>query len=125
MAAAAGWTVPALLAALVVQDAVAVAARLPGAIGADLDPIGLVLVPDPERSGWLDRLRAGLAGRRAVVGPAVPMAQAHRSVARAQAAWPLHVAGLLRPGVDRTRWSEPTSTCSRCCWPPSRSWPPT
>ena len=102
VAAAAGWTVPPRLAALVVDDAVATAGRLPGAVGADLDPVGLVLVPAPERSGWLDRLRSGLAGRPAVVGPAVPVAQAHRSIARAQAAWPLHVAGLLRPGSPDT-----------------------
>ena len=59
---------------------------------------GVVLLPAPDRSSWLDRVRAGLGGRRAVVGPAVDAAQAHRSVARAQAAWPLHVAGLLRAG---------------------------
>lgn len=33
--------------------------------------------------------------RPAVLGPVVPAARAARSVARAQAAWPLHVAGLL------------------------------
>ena len=32
----------------------------------------------------------------------VEPAQAHRSIARAQAAWPLHVAGLLRPGSPDT-----------------------
>lgn len=99
VAAAAGWTVPPRLAAVVAADAVAVAARLPGAVGADLDPVGVLLLPTPDRAGWLDRLRAGLAGRRAVVGPVVAAAEANRSVARARAAWPLHVAGLLRPGA--------------------------
>ncbi len=98
VAGAAGWAVPPRLAAVAVADAVAVAARLPGAIGADLDPVGVMLVRAPDRSGWFDRLRAGLAGRRAVVGPAVEAGQAYRSVAQAQAAWPLHVAGLLAPG---------------------------
>jgi hypothetical protein len=102
VAAAAGWTLPPRLAALVVPDAVAVAARLPGAIGAHLDPVGVALVPAPERSSWLDRLRAGLADRTAVLGPVVEPAQAYRSIARAQAAWPLHVAGLLRPGSPDT-----------------------
>jgi hypothetical protein len=102
VAAAAGWTVPPRLAALVVADAVAVATRLPGAIGAHLDPIGVALVPAPDRSGWLDRLRSGLGGRTAVVGPAVEPALAYRSIARAQAAWPLHVAGLLQPGSPDT-----------------------
>jgi hypothetical protein len=113
-AVAAGWTVPPRLAALVVEDAVAVAARLPGAIGADLDPVGLAIVPvsvgaragtcaardDSERPGWTDRVRAGLGGRRAVLGPVVEAAQAHKSAAIAQSAWPLHVAGLLGPGCD-------------------------
>ena len=118
-AAAVGWTVPARLAALVVEEPVAVAARLPGAIGADLDPIGLVVVPvsvgprvpaaagnsrseDSERAGWAERVRAGLGGRRAVLGPVVDAGQAHRSAALAQAAWPLHVAGLLGPGCHDT-----------------------
>jgi hypothetical protein len=125
VAAAAGWVLPARLAALVVEDAVAVAARLPAAIAADLDPVGLVIVtvgvvgaggrtgqtvganglradPAPEGPGWLDRVRTGLGVRRAVLGPVVDPAHAHRSVARAQAAWPLHVAGLLHPGSDET-----------------------
>ena len=118
-AAAAGWTVPARLSVLGVEDPVAVAARLPGAIGADLDPLGLVIVPvsvgarsaaaastgrgdDTGRAAWADRVRAGLSGRRAVLGPVVEAAQAHRSAALVQAAWPLHVAGLLGPGCDDT-----------------------
>lgn len=101
-AAAAGWVMPARLAALVVEDAVAVASRLPTAIAADLAPVGVALVAVPDRTGWLDRVRAGLAGRRAVLGPVVEPAQARRSVTRAQAAWPLHVAGLLLPGSGET-----------------------
>jgi hypothetical protein len=124
VAAAAGWVLPARLAALVVEDAVAVAARLPGAIAADLDPVGVVIVtvtsigaartnhvagsggaridPASGNTAWLDRVRTRLGGRPAVLGPVVDPAQAHRSVARAQAAWPLHVAGLLHPGSDET-----------------------
>jgi hypothetical protein len=96
-AAAAGWTVPARVAALVVEDAVAVAARLPAAVGADLDPVGLVVVTartEPD-AAWLERVRAAGGGRRAVLGPVVEPAQAHRSVRLAQAAWPLHTAGRL------------------------------
>jgi hypothetical protein len=96
-AGAAGWPLPPRLAALVVEDAVAVATRLPGAIAADLDPIGVALVAAPDRTGWLDRVRAGLGGRTAVLGPVVDPTQVHRSIARARAAWPLHVAGLLLP----------------------------
>ncbi|MHA6796049.1 PucR family transcriptional regulator [Pseudonocardia bannensis] len=99
-AAAAGWTPPSRIAVLLVPDAVDVAGRLPDAVGADLDPVGIVLVPVPERSGWVDRVRAALRDRRGVLGPVVCWEQAHRSVARAQAAWPLHAAGLLTDPAD-------------------------
>ena len=102
VAAAAAWRVPERLVALVVEDAVAVAARLPGAVAAELDPVGVALVPvpgrtpaEPGRTGWLERVRIAVRERPAVVGPAVATARAARSVARAQAAWPLHVAGML------------------------------
>jgi hypothetical protein len=108
VAAAAGWTVPARLAALVVEDAIAVAARLPGAVGADLDPVGLVVVTargEPD-SAWLERLREAAGERRAVLGPVVEPAQAHRSVELAQAAWPLHAAHRLDGGAPLVRADE-------------------
>ena len=76
VAAAAAWRVPEQLVALVVEDAVAVAARLPGAVGADLDPVGVALVPVserpvPGRTGWLDRVRIAVRDQPAVVGPVV------------------------------------------------------
>jgi hypothetical protein len=97
-AAAAGWPLPVRLAALAVEDVVEVAARIPSAIAADLDPVGLALVPAVDRTGWIDRVRAGIGNRRAVLGPVVDLAEAHRSIARARTAWPLHAAGRL--GVD-------------------------
>jgi hypothetical protein len=101
-AAEAGWTLPAKLAALVVPDAVAVATRLPGAVAADVDPVGVALVAAPDRTGWLDRVRAGLAGRTAVLGPVVDPSEVHRSIARARAAWPLHAAGMLLADREET-----------------------
>jgi len=57
----------------------------------------------PDRTGWLDRVRTGLAGRTAVLGPVVEPGQAHRSIARARAAWPLHQAGLQQqPGATES-----------------------
>lgn len=97
-AAAAGWPLPARLAALAVDDVVEVAARIPAAVAADFDPVGLALVPAVDRTGWLERVRAGIGSRRAVLGPVVDLAEAHRSIARARTAWPLHAAGRL--GVD-------------------------
>ncbi|HXV93496.1 MAG TPA: helix-turn-helix domain-containing protein [Pseudonocardia sp.] len=94
-AAAAGWRLPPRLAALVVEDAVAVAARLPGAVGAELDPVGVALVPVPEREGWVRQVQAAVQERPAVLGPVVGWEQAHRSTARARAAWPLCATGTL------------------------------
>lgn len=107
-AAAAGWTVPARVAALVVDDAVAVAARLPGAVGADLDPVGLVVVAarGEADSAWLDRVRGAAGERRAVLGPVVEPAQAHRSAGLAQAAWPLHAANRLDDDAPLVRADE-------------------
>jgi DNA-binding PucR family transcriptional regulator len=47
------------------------------------------------REGYVDLVRAALRDRCGVLGPEVPVARAHRSAARAQAAWPVHAAGLL------------------------------
>lgn len=99
LATAAGWTVPARLAALVVDDAVEVAARIPGAVAADLDPAGVAFVP-AVRDGLEEVVRAALRDRSAVLGPVVPAAEAHRSAARARAAWPAHAAGLLARDGD-------------------------
>jgi hypothetical protein len=94
LASAAGWTVPARVAALVVEDAVEVASRIPGAVGRDLAPAGVAILP-AVREGFADVVRTALRERCGVLGPAVPVARAHRSAARAQAAWPVHAAGLL------------------------------
>lgn len=95
LAAAAGWRPPERLAALVTEDAVAVASRLPDAIGADVAPAGVVLVPVPDRDGWAERVAAALRGRPGALGPAVAAPAAHRSIARARAAWSLLAADAL------------------------------
>lgn len=100
LASAAGWPVPARLAALVVDDAVEVAARIPGAVAADLDPAGIAFVP-AVRDGLEEVVRAALRDRSAVLGPVVPATEAHRSAARALSAWPAHAAGLLARDGDR------------------------
>jgi hypothetical protein len=94
-AALAGWQVPAHVAAVAVgeADAVGLARRAPvGTIGAALEPTGVLLVPDPDGPGQSGRLLTALGRTRAVVGPPVPWAEAHRSVARVLMAWPLHAA---------------------------------
>jgi hypothetical protein len=93
-AAAAGWIVPPRVVALVAEDAVGVASRLPGAIGADLAPTGVVILAEPDTAG-LDRISIGLRGRPAVIGPDVEPTEACQSVARARAIWTLLRAGAL------------------------------
>lgn len=94
----AGWPLPRSLAALAVgrDDAVSTARHMPqGSLGAALDPVGVVLVPDPDGPGRSAEIAAALSDRRAVLGPTVPWQEAQRSITRATAAWPLHARGLF------------------------------
>ena len=95
----AGWRPPPRLAAVVVgadSDPERLARRLPaGTLAAWLDPLGVLVVPDPGRPSLAARLGDATDGGRAVLGPAVPWADAATSVRRARAAWPLHASGLL------------------------------
>lgn len=94
----AAWPLPGSLAALAVHEAdvVPLARRLPeGTIGAALDPVAVLLVPDPDAPGRLRQLERSLRGRRAVLGPTVPWSQTQHSAGRALAGWPLHAAGHL------------------------------
>ncbi|MFB9740745.1 helix-turn-helix domain-containing protein [Pseudonocardia sulfidoxydans] len=93
-AAAANWALPAAVVAIVVDDdAVEIAGRLPGAVGARIEPGGVVL--HGARDDLADVVARAVRGRRAVLGPAVAPGDVARSVARARAAWPLHAAGAL------------------------------
>jgi PucR C-terminal helix-turn-helix domain len=81
-------------------EADALAARLARrvgeeAIGAGLERLALVLVPDPGAPARPGRLRAAADGRPAALGPAVPLARAGVSVRRAIATHALLVAGRL------------------------------
>lgn len=93
-AAEAGWWVPVKVAALVVDEAVAVAGRLPGSIGADLGPSGVVLMAEPDAAA-IERITLGLRGRVGVLGPSVDAAEAARSIVRARAVFALHRTGQL------------------------------
>jgi hypothetical protein len=82
--------------AVAVSDPAQLARRMPsGSIGAALDPVGLVLIPDPEGPGRPARVRAALRDRPAVLGPTVTWEDASVSVRRALLGWPVHVAGGL------------------------------
>jgi hypothetical protein len=79
-----------------VSDPAQLARRMPsGSIGAALDPVGLVLISDPEGPGRPARVCAAVRDRPAVLGPTVPWEDASVSVQRALLAWPVHDAGGL------------------------------
>jgi PucR C-terminal helix-turn-helix domain len=79
-----------------VSDPAQLARRMPsGSIGAALDPVGLVLLIDPDGPGRPAQVRAALRGRRAVLGPSVVWEDASESVRRALLAWPVHASGGL------------------------------
>ena len=123
-AQAAGWALPRRLAAVVAGEADqpeglaaargeagpsedlvdGIAARLarrlgPGAVGAAVGGLAVVMMPDPEGPGRRKALEAVLEGV-AAVGPAVPWPEAAASLRRAQAAYRLAAAGGLG-GVRR------------------------
>jgi hypothetical protein len=84
----------------VAAEADALAARLARrvgeeAIGAGVERLALVLVPDPGAPARPSRLRAAVEGRPAAFGPSVPLARAGVSVRRAIATHALLMAGRL------------------------------
>jgi hypothetical protein len=86
----------------VAAEADALAARLARrvgeeAIGAGIEGLALVLVPDPGAPARPARLRAAAEGHPTALGPAVPLARAGVSVRRATATHALLAAGRLGP----------------------------
>jgi sugar diacid utilization regulator len=65
------------------------------AFGAAVQPVGIVLIPDPDGPGRRAQIESGLRDRRAVLGPTVDWLEARVSIQRATLAWPLHAAGDL------------------------------
>ncbi|MGZ8632880.1 MAG: PucR family transcriptional regulator [Solirubrobacteraceae bacterium] len=106
-AAAARWTLPKQLAAVITTGPAddetqldAVAARLArrlgeGAIGAGVGGLACVLVPDPDAPGRRRRLIAASQGRTVALGPTVGLARVATSVRRAAATHELLVTGRL------------------------------
>jgi len=97
-ARAAQWSAPERVAVLVLGEGnpVALARRMPeGTIAAAHAPLGLVVIPEPERPGQVAAITEALQGRRAVLGPSVPLADTAVSAQRARAGWPLHAEGAL------------------------------
>jgi hypothetical protein len=110
-AQSAGWALPRLVAAVVAAEAEepehadeidAVAARLarrlgPGAIGAGVGGLAVVVMPDPEGPGRRKGLETALDGAIAALGPSVPWPESAASVRRAASAFRLAARGRLGP----------------------------
>jgi hypothetical protein len=119
-AQAAGWALPRLLAVVVAAEADqpeglaaargaegpseelvdGIAARLarrlgPGAVGAAVGGLAVVMMPDPEGPGRRKALEAALGGELAALGPAVTWPEAGASLRRAEAAFRLATQGRL------------------------------
>ena len=138
-AQAAGWALPRLVAAVVAAEAdqpeglaaahgeagpgeeVAdgIAARLarrigPGAVGAAVGGLAVVMMPDPEGPGRRRALEAALGDELAAVGPSVIWPEAGASLRRAEAAFRLAAQGRIERAQDdaaggRSADQDPTS----------------
>src|SRR4051794_17277051 len=107
----AGWTLPRRVAAVVAAEAVeperddeidAVAVRLarrigPGAVGAAVTGLAVVMLSDPEGPGRRRSLETALDAQRAALGPAVAWPETATSLNRAAAADRLSVQGPPSP----------------------------
>ena len=127
-AQAAGWALPRLLAAVVAGEvdqpeglaaargeagpseelvdgiAAQLARRLgPGAVGAAVGGLAVVMMPDPDGPGRRKALEAALGGEVAALGPAVTWPEAAASLRRAEAAFRLAAQGRLLPRGTRAR----------------------
>jgi hypothetical protein len=98
-ARAAAWTLPRMVAAVVLadrgQELLSPLPALPAEVLADMvrtDPC--LLVPDPDGSGRIDAIERGLRGWTGALGPVVPLSQAGRSLR-----WARQVLSLVRRGV--------------------------
>jgi hypothetical protein len=110
------WALPRRLTVLICDEESlqAVCRRMPpDAVGARVDGLGVVVVPDPEAPGRADDLAEATAGVTAVVGPTVGTDQIARAVTRARSAWPLVAAGELVPVEGPTRGNRPPSRLVR------------
>jgi hypothetical protein len=97
-ARAADWPLPRRLAALAVEhrDADRVAALVGvGAIGARIEGLVCVLIPEGDAPGRRERLTRALAGRPAALGPTLPVEDARVSWLRAARCAQLAQAGIL------------------------------
>src|SRR4051794_8556547 len=117
-ATAAGWALPRVLAAVVAAEADqpeglaaahgaegpseelldGISARLarrlgPGAVGAAVGGLAVVMMPDPDGPGRRKALEAALGGELATLGPAVAWPEAASSLRRAEAAFRLATQG--------------------------------
>lgn len=97
-AEAAGWEVPAHLAALVYRadSPDRVAAHLPaGTLAASIDEVAVALIPDPDAPGRREEIERALRGRQGSLGTSSGPEGAARSAERARTLQRIREAGML------------------------------
>jgi hypothetical protein len=102
-AAAVGWRIPHSAAALACpeEDAGRIAARLPAdVLTATIEQEGCAVIPDPDGPGRPAQITTALTGRRAALGPAVPVAELAQSWSLAQATLRAAEAGAVGTAPD-------------------------
>jgi DNA-binding CsgD family transcriptional regulator len=109
LAAAAGWALPGKVAVIVLAGPAPTVSDLPSGTLADWTrPEPVLVLPDPDGPGRAAAIDRALHGRPASIGPAVPLAQAARSLRWARQALALTQSGIL--GGDPVRCEEHLST---------------
>jgi PucR C-terminal helix-turn-helix domain len=112
LAGAAGWTLPRRVAVILLAGEGVGRGSGPG-LPRDMladwtRPEPVLVLPDPDGPGRRDAVDRALRGRHAVIGPAVPLADAARSLRWARQAVALSQRGIL--GGDPVRCEEHLST---------------
>ncbi|MFC8846813.1 MULTISPECIES: helix-turn-helix domain-containing protein [unclassified Micromonospora] len=98
-AEAARWPLPATVAVISVDgtdDEHLARAVGGGAVATVIDDAVRIVLPEPDTPGRLAALRRALAGRRAALGPTVPLRQARTSYRLSRRALRLHADGVLQ-----------------------------
>ncbi|WP_260478376.1 helix-turn-helix domain-containing protein [Nonomuraea sp. WAC 01424] len=104
LAKAAGWRLPRTVAGVALDDqhgTYRAPALPPDVLGGLERPAPCLLVPDPDGPGQAQLLDHALRGRRAAIGPAVPLAAAATSLRWAREALELSRRGVLPSGLLR------------------------
>jgi hypothetical protein len=101
LASAVGWMLPGRVAVIVLGSAAAAPVLPRGTLADWSGPEPVLVLPDPDGPGRAAAIGRALDGRRAAIGPAVPLGEAARSLRWARQALALSRLGILDGGTLR------------------------